>query len=286
MKRNSLKFLSQFFALFLLYSILCVTAFADGQRIYDNAGLFSESEISILEDSIQQAIQETNVDFAVFTTNGTDGKEIRVFTADMTEEYGVGQGENRDLIALGIDMGERATATIVHGSIEDYLPVDSTNYINDVVLDYMRAGDYYGAALAFIDTGKEGILNYDASSGDVYDYAESPTYDPDIGYAGHKEPFPITISLLIGLIIGGISIAVLWMMHPRTIGKSFGTESYLNYGRDGGIYLTRQKDIFVSTHTARVAKPKDNDNNNGGGSSGGSFSSSSGGSYSGSSGKF
>ena len=56
-------------AVIIFCLVICTSAVAESWRVFDNAGIFSQSEIEELENEISVFQRETNVDFVVLTTD-------------------------------------------------------------------------------------------------------------------------------------------------------------------------------------------------------------------------
>ena len=71
-------------AVIIFCLVICTSAVAESWRVFDNAGIFSQSEIEELENEISVFQRETNVDFVVLTTDDYLGSGKVQFTRDYT----------------------------------------------------------------------------------------------------------------------------------------------------------------------------------------------------------
>ena len=238
---------------------------APAQKVYDYAGLFSQTEIAELEQQAASMLQDTGTDVLILTTADTEGKSPRVYVDDFYVTGGFGAAGYKG-IALLIDMQ--------HRELYLYTDTGSMNDFNDDALDTLIAtlspilgsGNYAKAAERFIKDAQAHIL-YDTLNG---------------GRA------PMTIlrdSILFGAGITAVVMAVLLAMHKRSFAPAPSARRYLD---PKSMQILHQNDQFLTTHTSRRAISTSSGGGSGGSSSGSTTShrSSSGRSHGGRGGKF
>ncbi|MFV0342679.1 MAG: TPM domain-containing protein [Anaerocolumna sp.] len=279
---------------FFLLLVMTITtgntllAQAEEQRVYDDYGYFSSTEVTNLEEICITYGKEGKVDIVMLITNGLNGKIPKTYIEDFYDnhEYGYDkiQGDTV-IILLNLEENNRSVYIQGYGNAEYYVNNDRIEYILDDITPHLKDGAYYDALELFAKeaayymqeetgvkvspaTGLEGSGNY---------YGES-SYDGPSNYYGQEEDnilYNTWVQLICALVIGGITIAVM-------IGNSGGrittnNRTYLNEGNSG---LISHRDDYIRTTTTRVRKPQNN-NNGGGRSSGGGGVSSGGHSHSG-----
>ena len=102
---------------FLMAFALCLPVLAEEQRVFDNAGLLDEWEVSMLEDKIQDLRDTYDMDVVLLTLNSLDGKTAEGYADDYYDENGFGEngfGENGMLFLL--DMDTRSWYMLTHGT--------------------------------------------------------------------------------------------------------------------------------------------------------------------------
>ena len=231
-------------------------------KVYDAAGLLTESEISKLQSRIHQFIDKYNVDMVVVTINHNNKQAsyeniaTENFAMDFFDYNDFGKGLQTkggyDGAILVIDMENRKFSMLDVGQPHDKYNVASLNYqsyIEKMAPD-LTAKNYYTAISTFID-------EYES------DYVNEIT-------------FPWWKCSIFSLILGFILLSV----EKRKYKNIRKATSAANYVKEGSFRLTVNKDTFVSTHTTKTYDPPQKS------SGGGSHGSSSGRSFGGGSGSF
>lgn len=144
--------------LILLFVILLVcpsVSIAQNQAIFDEANLFTQSEINKLEDQAINLSSDYNIDIVIVTTDDSMGKSSRAFADDFFDYGGFGQGTDKDGILFLIDMDNREAYISTSGIGTRYLTDNRIESVLDSVFDNgLSSGDYYGAALGFLKETK------------------------------------------------------------------------------------------------------------------------------------
>lgn len=250
-----------FIALFLLLLPIGLTEAADTkQRVFDEAGLLTASEIDALEKLSSEYSEKNETDFVFLTTNGADDKGLDTYVEDFADRTGIGYGKHNGSAAIvGIDMVNRDVVLRGFDKAEEYLDNQRMDLLRDKITPELSAGSYYDAFSNFILTADK--------------YME---YNPGVNPESilFKGWFQLGASLALGGIIVGL-------MAFNSGGKV--TVNSRTYFEENNSRINSKRDVFVNQTVSKVKKPTNN--NNGGGSSGGGVTSG-GRSFSGSSGKF
>lgn len=224
-------------------------------KVYDAAGLLTDSEISKLQSRIHQFIDKYNVDMVVVTINhnnkqaGNGNIATENFAMDFYEYNDFGKGlqtkEGYDGAILVIDMENRKFSMLDVGQPHDKYHVAEYNYqsyIEQMAPDLTNK-NYYNAINTFINA-----------------------YESDYEY---EITFPWWKCSIFSLILGFI----LLMVEKRKYKNIRKATSAANYVKEGSFRLTVNKDTFVSTHTTKTYDPPQKSSGGGshGGSSGRSF---------------
>ena len=284
MKKRFLVFLT---ALMLLFSVLPVYAeeMTAEQRVFDYADLLSEADEKEMHLWIADMQENWGMDLAYLTTNDTEGKSVQQYGADFYIEHDLGLGENNDGVIFVLDMGSREGQIITCGKAIDIY----TDYYIDQMWDNMVGclsdGDYYNAFFSL-------YMDMNELAGDYEKYQK----DPDSFLSDYSKAQK-TKSLLTSAVIAAVFALVIAALAVSSMRKSCkNVKPYTDgraYLKENGYHLSVNRDSFVSTHTAMMPIPRedDHDHHGGGFHSGGSWgggSSTSGGgrSFGGGGGKF
>lgn len=78
---------------FLMAFALCLPVLAEEQRVFDNAGLLDEWEVSMLEDKIQDLRDTYDMDVVLLTLNSWTARPPRVMPTIITTATASGKTE-------------------------------------------------------------------------------------------------------------------------------------------------------------------------------------------------
>ncbi len=266
----------------LLALILCLAlvpaVMADGSKsvVYDQEGLFDESEIEMLNAKLAELYNTYNVDVAVVTTASLDGKTAQEYADDFYDENDIGQGEDKDGILLMISGSERQYAITTTGYCIYVFTDYDLEYISENFLPYLSDGKWCSACTSFINDCGPCLV---AAEDDDYVYDPDDfdnDYDGDYNPIGSGSYFSVAwlgMALIIGLIAAFIGMRIM-KSGMKSVSMKTSAADYL---REGSFKPGRQQDLFLYHTVTMTARPKDNDRDSGGHhggfGSGGGFSS-------------
>lgn len=144
--------------LVVLVALLCLTtsAFADPWRVFDNADLFTDAEVSEIEQSIFAFQRETNIDFAVLTTDDYLGTENWKAIADsFYDSEDLGFGRNASGLLYYIDMNQRVPYVLTSGATVNVFDSNAIAKAHDVCFGSLAEGKYMEAVIKMIDAATE-----------------------------------------------------------------------------------------------------------------------------------
>ncbi len=249
------------------------------QKVYDNYGLFSEDEITDLEDVCAQYGEDGKVDIVV-VTDDLNGASTQKYLEDFYDEYAFGYNQefgDAAIILVNMYESDRSVTIQGYGKAEYNLNNDRIEYILDDVTKLLKNGEYYNAMEEFAKqsayymneskgvntspaTGEAGSGNYYGESG----------YSGPSDYYGKKEDnifYNTFFQLGIAVIIGAVTVGIMAAGSGGRVTVS--NRTYLDEGNSG---VTASRDDYIRTTTTRVKKP-DNNNDAGRSSGGGGISS-------------
>lgn len=253
----------------LMTVLMTVPAFAYEERVFDDAGLLSEDEITQINEEIDTIRSTYDCDVVVVTTNDSEGKTAMEYADDYYDDNGFGIGAERDGIILTINMDIREYWMSTCGQAILWFSDSEIESMKSTVQSYLSDGSYGDGVLAWLgDVSYE--LEYDDGSG--YIIEESNPFADALGI--------VPMALLIGLILAVILIIVLIRI-CRTAVTPAQAGDYL---QKDAITIKKREDLFLRSHTTSVKIESDTSSSGGGGSS--AHTSSSGSSHGGGGGKF
>ena len=240
-------------ALFFIPSSLVVKA--KEQRVFDNANLFSNSEISNLEEKIDDLKDEYPYDFFIITSDELNtGSKIEMADSYFEMSSKNVKGEYSAYL-LYVNIKTSDVYLLTCGKAEKYLQDEEFDNAIDSVKIKLTNGNYYTAGKVFLDKSEENIEN------------------------NIKKFTPFEF-----IIVFGIS-ALVFIIFIFSVKAKYGSEGKANpyqFKERGKVSLTRSEDIFVREYVTSVKIPK----STGGGGGSSSHTASSGRSIGGGSRKF
>lgn len=244
----------------LLVSGLSLSASAALTRVNDEAGLLYPEEILALEETAQTLSDAYGIDAVILTVDSLNGQSAQ----DCADNYYDGSGYGDDGVLFLLAMSEREWYISTCGKVIYALTDYGIQQLGEAVLPYLSGGDWAGAFGHFLECLPYYLDAYEAGS-PVDGYADySGDYyhgeQEEVVYAPQEYEPSFPLSLLIGLVGGGITIAV--MRSSMKTNRSQRTAS--EYLKKGSWHLYRHLDLFLYSN---VSKSRKADDSSGGGSS-------------------
>ena len=269
------------FALLLILSCLWAgAALADGERVFDRAGLFTASEVRELEQEILSFQEDTGMDFVIVTSDESHNGSAQQIADAFYEQGGFGLDEEKSGILYYIDMDDRYHYLSTTGAMIDYMTDARIENAIDEVTRYLSGGAYAQGASQMISIVRqyvrsgipEGQYRYDVVTGQQLT-------------ARHKAltKNEILLALVIGFVVCLIYVACVKSRYSLK-----GSTYHYSYQDNGFMKLTGQEDTYLRTTTTRMRKPDppENTGSHGGGGGSGVHTSSGGTSHGGGGGHF
>jgi uncharacterized protein len=151
-------------------------ALAEGERVFDNANLFTTAEEQEIRSAIADFQSATGMDFVVLTSDATTGEDSQAQVADdYYDQGGFGLDSENSGALYYIDMYNRQEYLSTTGAMIDYMTDARIEGALDVSNPNLRAGLYAEAALAMIAKVQayvkagipEGQYRYDVVTGQI-----------------------------------------------------------------------------------------------------------------------
>jgi len=138
---------------------------------------------------------------------------------------------------------------------------DESEHILDSVFDDMASGNYADAAIMFVEMAHSAYVNTENFVSGDYDGYEYIEYDSEDVLLGM-----FLMSLLAGVVIGGISVLVVWLSYKKKVrGSTYPLSQFSK------LNLTDSKDNFITKNVVvtHIPDPPSSSGGGGGGSRGG-----------------
>lgn len=117
----------------------------------DDAGLFSKSEETLLNERLAQIREEYSFDIAIHTTNSFDGKSAKEYADDYYDENGYGYGVSKDGCVLVINEKEGEWYLSTGGNGATLINDERLEHIKDAVQPERKDKQYYDAVSTFLN---------------------------------------------------------------------------------------------------------------------------------------
>ena len=152
--------MKKLFVLLICFVLLfCAVASAEQWRVFDNAKLFSEDDIQTIEEAIVVFQRETNLDFAVLTTDDFLGSDNQFAVAAAFYDYmPFGFGKQASGMLYYIDMNQRLPFVFTKGKMVSIFADEALDDAHDACHTYLTTGDYKGAVLKMLEFATEAIM--------------------------------------------------------------------------------------------------------------------------------
>ncbi len=246
--------------LLLPLAALAQTLGAGSQRVFDDAGLMSQSDIAKLESQIAQMRSRYDMDIVVLTSDhATDGQSL-AFADDFYEKGGFGVGADHSGFLFFIDMKNRVPTISTEGLMIRYITDNRLEYLLDRAYVYLVDSDY-GAAVAevlkWLDSYLQGGIRPDQYNQD--EYGNIDYYRTSVKSLTGGE---IAIALAAGLLAGlGLFLGIRWRY-----GLKGSTYKYDVHG-NSAVNITGATDVYLRTQVTKTPKASSGSGGSGGGRS-------------------
>lgn len=261
-----------------LFALLCAgTAFAQaktskgsrtgagaGQRVFDEAGLFTTQEKAQLEEQLESAIEKSGVDLAVLTIDDAKGKTTTEFADDYYDEMGFGTGAEYSGALFVIDMDNREIYVTTSGKITAFLDDDRIERMIDRAYRYIGEEKYGEGAIGavkdisqYLEAGPvAGQYDYDGDRGRVYRKRS---------IAWYEWIFALAASAAIALLPCTATIRQYRMEAQRKQALNY----HMAYKGSSAFAFTAVNDLFINKMVTQRRIPRNTGGGFGGGLGGG-----------------
>lgn len=232
------------------------------RRVYDQAGLWNQEEISRLESRIRELREQMKMDVVLVTTSDALGKTSRDYADDFYDQGGFGTRKDYSGVLYLIDLDNRELYISTSGAMIRFLTDSRIGETLDHGYDLAVAGDYKGVADSFLtDTGawyRKGI------PGGQYNY------DPETGKISRYRRISL-LEAVIALAVAAGSATLVCMNVKKEYAmeavRSQASNFLMAYRADCQFALHNQHDNLVNSFTTQAIIPRPQSTGRPGGSS-------------------
>lgn len=248
--------------LFLFVLGTGMEALADEERVFDQAGIFSQEEKAEFEEEAQALEKKMNMTVAVLTTDDANGQSAGDYTENFYIEKELGVGEDYSGVIFSIDLDNRELYIAPVGKMNRYLTDKRWNAILDDAYEGAASEEYAECVRAFFDGVSKyydagipaGQYNYDSTTGEISVYRSISWFE----------------GILAALVAFGVAAAVCAGVkgeYSMKRQKGSSKDSMLAYRTNCGLHFTDQTDNLIGKSVTHVIVPKQT-SQGGGGSTG------------------
>lgn len=272
------RYFAVLFALMLLVGCFAVSAAATQAQlnyVTDEAGLFSASELTALENRAAEISEKYHFGVYIITLpdyrDYTTSSSVETCAMELYDDNDLGWDSDRAGAMLLLSMEERDYDLDFYSSRADRIFTEAgRDRMEDRFLRYFRQNDFYGGFREYLDTCEEYLLAAEEGH---------PVGEGESRYSGQDEK----ASPALALIPGGLAALLVGIFTSAPM-RSARQQRDANQYVQGRLNLRRRSDMFLNRTVTR--RPRNTDTGNSHGSGGSHSHSYSSGGHSGRSGKF
>jgi len=243
---------------------------ADGERLFDQSGVLSESEANALEDRLED-FEKTygQMPVIVIVKNQNISDDLEVYADKIYTEGKLGTGADRDGILLVLEMGDEGPT-----GVHIYAQNGAMRYVTDRAIDQiydeydggiytsLKDGNYYQAFLTYTEAldalyrqgVQEGQYNYDPQTGKK-DYYKAP----------HRiKLWHVILALLIAGISAYLPVASTKRKYAMTAEKNQARYVNMAYRAAAVFTFAGAADALINTRTVHIPIPRQDPGRGGG----------------------
>ena len=220
---------------------LPVHAEAPGNRVFDQAALFTAEQAAVLEDSVEALRAEADVDAVIVTTRDARGKSAQAYADDYYDDNGFGAGKDYSGALFLIDMDNREICISTTGRMINILTDQRLDSLLDSCYAPVSNGQYAEAASVFL-TGirryiEAGVprnqYQYDTETGQITPYRSLELYE-------------IIVAVAVSFGAGSAGIFIVLQRYRKQV-----TGYHYPVGEKGTLQLLAEQDTYLNKTVTR-----------------------------------
>lgn len=160
-------------------------AMAGEERVFDQAGIFSQEEKAEFEEKAQALEEKMNMAVAILTTDDAKGQSAGTYAENFYIGKKLGVGEDYSGVIFSIDLDNRELYIAPVGKMNRYLTDKRWNAILDEAYEGASEGEYGECVRSFLNGVSKyyeagipsGQYNYDQNTGQINVYRSIRWYE-------------------------------------------------------------------------------------------------------------
>lgn len=157
----------------------------DYAGIYDDAGLFVDSELQQLSQQSGELSARYGTDIVVVTTGDKGDQDQYDFVQALYQNNGLGRGDTRSALFLLLDMQEYKVYLHSVGAVNNYLTNDDLDTLTRDIVETIDEDNYLAGSQLFFDRAKQLLAPMDTGNigGNLFGGAQDTGYQKIYDYA-------------------------------------------------------------------------------------------------------
>lgn len=241
MKRKIVSFI---LALALCISLALTVSASYDVSVWDDADLLSDWEEIMLSEKLAEISNEYDAEIVIMTLASSGGRDMDELVNSVYDTMDFGYGADRNGILLLLCMDIREYRILSNGFAGSAITGSDINYIGDVMVPDLSAGNYAEAFDLFADECAYYLGSY--IYGQPFDFGST-----------------MAVSVVIGLILGLI-VALILKGQLKSVRRQNAAHVYV---KPGSMEVTIHRDLFLYRNVTRTRKANNNSSGSRSGSS-------------------
>lgn len=235
---------------------------APGQRVFDEAGLFTDAETRKMENTIAELQETMKMDVVIVTTTDSGGKSSQRYADDFYEAGGFGTRKDYSGVLFLIDMDNRELSISTEGVMIRFLTDVRIERMLDHVYEKAGQEQYADAATVFLNDTfsyyRQGIpggqYNYDTETGKISRYRSITVIE-------------VLMAIVVSLAAASLACLNVKREYAMKAQKRQAGNYNMAYRANAMFAFHNQNDRMVNSFVSQRVRPRSTSSGGGGGGS-------------------
>lgn len=218
-----------------------INLFGDPPHVYDNAALFSASELEALDKKAAELGEKLPIDYVIVTISDNQDKTVEDYVQDFCSQNGLGHEATKTAFVMLFDMDSEQLYIAPFSSNGTNPSSEKIKFTYDELIESYGSSDfYYTAATTFLNTIEDFINENDIK------IVTNAAPEKDTGARQD-----INVYLFVSIMVGGTAA---WFMVPR-MDHTYTKEMKIsidvgNYLENNALTIIDKQDRHINTQMA------------------------------------